>query len=242
MAGRLAKFAEAWRTITDSHFVIRSVTSGYLLEFRESPPLMAASEVARMETVFRGERASVMDAETASLLEKGAIERVASTPGFFSRVFFVPKKDGRLRPIINLKPLNKFIWTQHFSMPTVKDVSHLLQKDDFAVCLDLKDAYFHVPVHPRHRRFLMFRWRGRSYQFTCLPFGLASSPRTFCRVTKPVVHRLRSLGIRTLFYLDDILILGNSREQASKAAQETVSLLHQLEFSLKWEKSDMSPS
>ena len=39
--------------------------------------------------------------------------------------------------------------------------------------LDLKDAYYSVPVNPQHRKYLRFEF----YEFTCLPNGLASAPR-----------------------------------------------------------------
>ena len=46
--------------------------------------------------------------------------------------------------------------------------------------------------------------RERLYQFTCLPFGLRSSPRIFTKVLKPLLVYLRALGVRLLVYLDDI--------------------------------------
>ena len=95
---------------------------------------------------------------------------------------------------------------------------------------------------PRHRRFLQFIWRNQTYRYKCLPFGLSTSPRTFTRVTKPVVHRLRSQGVRVVFYLDDILILASNRSLARAHRQRTVNLLHSLRFSLNLEKSDLIPS
>ena len=145
-----------------------------------------------METTLGEKNRHLTDKEVEDLLRKGAIEPCCRAPGFYSKVFLVPKKGGKLRPVTNLEPLNSFITAPHFQMTTLKDVFQLLQKDDWAVYLDLKDAYFHVPVHPRHRRFLQFIWRNRTYRYKCLPFGLSTSPRTFTRVTKPVVHRLRS--------------------------------------------------
>jgi len=49
----------------------------------------------------------VIDEEVEALLRKGAIEKVVSSPGYYSRVFVVPKEDGGWRPILNLKRLNK---------------------------------------------------------------------------------------------------------------------------------------
>ena len=148
---------------------------------------------------------------------------------------------GQLRPIINLKPLNRYITTQRFRMTTIKDVFQLLQRKDWAICLDLKDAYFHVPVHPRHRRFLQFIWRGQAFHYKCLLFGLSSSPRVFTRITKPVVHCLRTRGVKVVFYLDDMLVLGSSRSRASHSRNTVIRLLEELGFSLNWEKSQLTP-
>ena len=125
-------------------------------------------------------------------------------------------------------------------MTSLKDVFQLVQHNGWAVCLDLKDAYFHIPVHPRHRRFLQFIWRGQAYHYRCLPFGLFSSPRTFTRVTKPIAHYLRSRGIHVVFYLDDVLILARSRAMAGISRRRTVRLLQSLGFTLNTEKSDLT--
>ena len=51
------------------------------------------------------------------MLAKGAIQLVKDkdNPGFYSRLFLVPKKGGQYRPVINLKPLNRWIRYNHFN-------------------------------------------------------------------------------------------------------------------------------
>ena len=105
---------------------------------------MSTAQARSMETTLPAKRAGVMDEEVADLLAKGAIEKAGNDPGFYSRVFLVPKKSGKLRPIIHLKPLNRFVRAPHFSMTTLKDVCELVQEGDWAVCLDMKDTYFHL--------------------------------------------------------------------------------------------------
>ncbi len=55
------------------------------------------------------EQATMLHQETVSILEKGAIEElppVRRKSGFYSRYFAVPKKDGGLRLILDLRRLN----------------------------------------------------------------------------------------------------------------------------------------
>ena len=112
--------------------------------------------------------------------------------GFFSTLFLVPKKDGKMRPVINLKALNVFVKSQHFKMEGIHLIRDLMVQGDWLTRIDLKDAYFAVPIHDTHQKYLRFIWQQQTYQFTCLPFGLSSAPRIFTKLLKLVVAYLRS--------------------------------------------------
>ena len=79
------------------------------------------------------------------------------------------------------------------------------------VSLDLKDAYFQVPIHPDSRKYLRFVAFGRVYQFKALCFGLSMAPQVFTRVMALVSAFLHRAGIRIRCYLDDWLIQAASR-------------------------------
>ena len=113
--------------------------------------------------------------------------------------------------MFNLKPLNQHMDTKGFRMATVSTVCASVRQEDWAVSLDIKDAYFHVPIHQRHRRFLRFLHQGKAFQFKALPFGLSTAPRTFTKVTGPILQHCRARGIRIILYLDDAIILDQSR-------------------------------
>ncbi|KAG0041285.1 hypothetical protein BGZ90_009955, partial [Linnemannia elongata] len=51
------------------------------------------------------DEALAIEKEVIALLHKKAIEE-ASSPGFTSRLFTIPKSTGDLRPVLNLRPLN----------------------------------------------------------------------------------------------------------------------------------------
>ena len=144
------------------------------------------------------------------MLEKGAIEKVRLPgPGFNAHLFLHPKKDGSMRPILNLKPLNRFVRYQHFKMENLAAATTIIQQNDCFTKVDLKDADFAVSVHPSHRKYLRFVWDKEVYQFVSLPFGLASAPRVFTKLLKPGVSLLRHLGMRLVQYLDDGLFMSH---------------------------------
>ena len=91
------------------------------------------------------------------------------------------KKDGGQRPVINLKNLHSFVDAPHFKMKGIHTLKSLVLEGDWLVNVDLKDAYFSVPISQENRKFLCFQFEDKSYQFNCLPFGLASAPWVFTK-------------------------------------------------------------
>ena len=126
-------------------------------------------------------------------------------------------------------------------MESIRSVKGLIQKDDWLTKLDLKDACLMVPVHPCHQKYLRFRWQDQLWQFVVLPFGLNSAPFIFTKLMKPVVATLRKLGNRVILYLDNMLIMANSRDKARDHCQCAIYLLTSLGFVLNVEKSMWSP-
>ncbi len=113
---------------------------------------------------------------------------------------------------------------------------------DWFAAIDLKDAYFHVSILPRHRPFLRFAFEGRAYQYKALPFGLSLSPRVFTKVVEAALVPLREAGIRILNYLDDWLILAQSRALLCEHRDMVLSHLSRLGLQVNREKSKLSPT
>ncbi|CAJ0924436.1 unnamed protein product, partial [Ranitomeya imitator] len=79
-----------------------------------------------------------------------------------------------------------------------------------------------------HQRFLRFAIQKDRYQFTALPFGLASAPRVFTKVMAVVIAILRSKGILLIPYFDDLMIKGPSRRDCDQSLQITLDTLDDL--------------
>ena len=114
-----------------------------------------------------------IDLEVHKLLKKAVISQTLHEPGeFISRIFVRPKKDGTYRLILNLKKLNNFVKYHHFKMETIHTATQLMKKNCYMASIDLRDAYYSVPVCKNHQKYLKFSWRNVLYRFTCLPNGL----------------------------------------------------------------------
>lgn len=73
--------------------------------------------------------------------------------------------------VFDLSTLNRFVVTQRFEIVTRSQVRLHLQPGTWMGSLDLKYAYWNVPIHPQYLTFLAFQLEQRTLQFTVLPFG-----------------------------------------------------------------------
>ena len=189
---------EGWGSQLADEWVIATMTAGYRIQFRRRPPF---SREAVRTTVADPLRAATLATEIDTLLRKGAIVEIepgTCPPGFYSQYFLVPKASGGLRPILDLRRLNAYVKTLPFRMLTSAQVLSSVSEGEWFTLVDLKDAYFHVPIHPLHRRFLRFAFGNREYEFRVLPFGLSLSPRVFTRVVAAVLAPLHLEGVRII--------------------------------------------
>ena len=105
--------------------------------------------------------------EVFKMLLKGPLEpEDQPSPGFYSRLFLAEKVMGGWWPIIDMSTLNGFVTpSEWFQIETVTSVLRSIRKGDWMFSVDLKDAYFQIPVHPEFQLFLRFCLEGWVYQF-----------------------------------------------------------------------------
>ena len=107
--------------------------------------------------------------------------------------------------------------------------------------VDLKSAYYYVAIAQSDQNCLKFSWRGKLYQFTCFPNGLAFCPIKFTKLLKPVYSTLRNLG-HLVAYIDDSYLQADTYELCVQNVIDTLSLFHQLGFVIHPDQSVLIPT
>ena len=238
IAGRFAEHLSEWRTLTSDPIVLEAI-EGYCLPFTVPPPLTAGPPPRIRQ---RGKSREI-DSEIEDLISKGVLEEIAAdTPAFFSPYFGIPKKDGKIRLVIDLRALNRFVKADKFKMENLKLIPDLVTEGDFCAKIDMREAYFAIRIHPTHRRYLAIEWKGRVLQHTCLCFGLSSAPYIYTRVMRTIAEFLRARGVRLVHYLDDWGIFGSSERELRKHLDFARKVFSSLGLLINEEKSILIPN
>ena len=162
--------------------------------------------------------------------------------------FLVEKKpdpenpQGSSRPCTDLKPFNRFIHVTYFSSRTLREILPYLKKGHYACKLDLKSAFFHMPITKCDAPWLAFRHRGRVFRWDCLPFGLNIAPREWQRMMLPVVSHLQRKGVLLSVFLDNFLIIAPTIENCALHTQWLADLLCRLGVQIHIAKSVLTPT
>lgn len=239
--GRLRRSYEFWRSIGASSMILKIINNGYFLPFIREP---------RVAT-FKNHRSALQNSEfvmdaVQDLLKVGSIEEVSENDIIIcSPLGVVPKKNKKLRLILDLRYLNDHLCVKKFKYEDLLIVSQIVSKGDWFISFDLKNGYHHIDIAQAHRKYLGFCFPingcTRYFVFASLPFGLSTAPYIFTKVLRPLVKHWRSQGKRMVMYLDDGFVCASSQQAASQLAEIIKNDLTQSGLMINTEKSDLNP-
>ena len=237
-AGCIAGYLNNWTSLTSDEEILGTVT-GLPLDFETTPQCTYTHKYQD----FNKSEENFVTLEIETLLRKKVIAKSAHEKGeFISPIFLRPKSEGSFRLILNLKKLNSHMPKIHFKMDTIHSVLQLVHKNCFMTKLDIKDAYYSIPIRESDKKFLKFMHEGTLYSFQALPNGLSSGPRKFTKLLKPPLAALREQNINIVAYIDDLIILDTSYEKCLKKTQICAQLFDSLGFVIHPDKSNFTPS
>ena len=127
-------------------------------------------------------------------------------------------------------------------MDTLSEVINLLRPKDWAITIDLSDAYLHIPIFHGHRKYLRFCFKNQCYQWKVMCFGPTSAPRVFTKLVSVVAAYLRIQNDRLAVYLDDWLNLNQNKCSLLQDRKLCLNLLVSLGFMINLKKSNLYPS
>ena len=109
-------------------------------------------------------------------------------------------------------------------MEKIKQVIHTITPSCYFASLDIKDAFYTVPRHEQHKKYLKFLITGIAYQFEVMPNGYLDAVRVFSKLLKPPFSCLREQGHSSVIYVDDSLLAGDTYKDCLDNIHETYLL------------------
>ena len=182
---------------------------------------------------------SAIEQDLERLESSGIIEKVQYSD-WAAPVVPVPKGDGGIRLCGDYKvTVNPVLKVDQYPVPTPEDLFATLAGGQTFTKLDLSQAYQQVCLEPESRKYVTINTHKGLYQYTRLPFGVASAPAVFQQLMEKILQSIPGVVV----YLDDILITGKNEGEHLANLQQVLERFKQYGIRLKQAKCRiMKPS
>jgi len=125
----------------------------------------------------------------------------------------VTRKDGKLHICVDFKvTINPHLKVPTYPLPTPDEVFATLANGESFTKLDLSHAYKHMRVSTQSQGYLTITTHLGLFTYLRLPFGIASAPIIWHKAMAVVLQWCQGV----VYYLDDILVTGTTREKHEK--------------------------
>ncbi len=128
--------------------------------------------------------------------------------------------------------MNQALTVDQYPLPKPEELFATLANGHKFTKLDLRQAYLQMELDESSRPYVTINTHQGLYQYTRLPFGIASAPAIFQRLMENILQGIPSV----VCYIDDILVTGTSEDDHMKNLNKVLSRLEKHGFRLKQEK------
>ena len=108
--------------------------------------------------------------------------------------------------------------------------------------VDLKDAFFTVPVHKPHQKYFKLEWFQGFYKFIGMPNGFSEAMIIFTKILRPAFGYLRQERYLSVIFVDDSYLQGNTESDCLENIEVTENLLIKLRYKIHGKKSILKPT
>lgn len=172
-----------------------------------------------------------VEAELENLVKSGVLDPVSQSD-WATPIVPVMKKDDSVRVCGDFKvTLNPVLEVEQYPLPHIDDLFTGLAGGKKFSKIDLNQAYLQMHVDEKSKELLTIVTHKGLYRYCRLPFGITSAPALFQRAMDQILSGLS--GVQ--YYLDDILVTGETEEEHLKNLDATLERLE--EYGLKVRKS-----
>ena len=206
----LRRASASWSRLGASPLVLNIVNKGYRIPFSSVPPSFKKSN---NKSAFLNK--SFVSNEVAELLRLGFIH-IPSKPPLVCSPLSVAQNATKLRLVLDLSQLNKYVAESKFKLDDYKVLLPYLQNSSHATKFDLKSGYFHIEIDQAFHKYLGFSCEASFYQYKVLPFGLKTAPYIFTKLLRPLVAYLRKNDINFVLYLNDGIAVSPSFDKSQR--------------------------
>ena len=147
-------------------------------------------------------------------------------------IFPVKKPDGSYRFIQDLRAVNEAVVPIHPIVPNPYTLlSQVPGNAKYFSVLDLKDAFFCIPLHPESPKFFAFEWRDLETReaiqlcWTWLPQGFRDRPHIFGTSLGRELRELTLTNSNLIQYVDDLLIASPNFTSSQMDTIKTLNFL-----------------
>jgi len=163
-----------------------------------------------------------LDAFLKENLESGQIRPSKSLMA--APVFFVKKKDRKLRLVQDYHALNAMTMKNKYPLPLIPELIAKLRGAKYFMKLDVRWGFNNVRIKEGDEWKAAFQTNRGLYEPLVMFFGLTNSPTTFQMMMDNIFEDLISEGV-VVVYLDDILIFMETLEEHRKITHRVLELL-----------------
>lgn len=175
----------------------------------------------------------LMYAELDRMLDLGVIEPSESP---WSHPVTLVRKGDKNRLCLDARKLNALTVKDAYPLPHIEGLLSRLGDTYFISSVDLKDAFWQIPLDESSKEKTAFTVPGRPlYHFTVMPFGLCNAAQRLCRLMDRVIPSV--LRDRVFVYLDDLLVVSPDFETHLELLKRVADLLAEAGLTINVAKS-----